>query len=292
MALVLLKLAGETVSPLALNLFKNTLALVLLVATLLLLPGAFDGLRTCPPRDFWILSFSGVIGIGVADTLFLAALRRLGVGLISVVECTYCPFVLLFSAVLLAEPLTLSHYVGMSLIVGGVLIASRHPPPLGRTRREIIIGLLLGAGAMALMCFGIVLAKPALDDRGFPLIAGTTLRLAAGTLPLAVLAWASPKRREYFSVFKVKPNWKWMVPGSILGTYVAMIFWVAGFKYADAAVAGILNQTSIVFALILASVFLKEHLTRRKLLAIVLAASGVLIVTMRWFDDATLASGG
>ncbi len=284
MALVLLKRAGETVSPLALNLFKNTLALVLLAATLVLIPGTINTLRSCSTRDLGILCFSGVIGIAVADTLFLESLRRLGVGFIAVVECTYSPFVLLFSALLLAEPLTLSHYIGMSIIVTGVLIASRHPPPKGRTHAEIVIGFLLGAGSMALMSYGIVLVKPVLDERGFPLIAATTIRLAAGTVPLALLAWASPKRREYFAVFRYKPNWKWMVPGSILGTYIAMIFWVAGFKYADAAVAGIINQTSIIFALLLATIFLKEHLTRRKLLAIALAAFGVITVTLRLFD--------
>jgi len=291
MALVLLKRAGETVSPLALNLFKNTLALVLLGVTVVALPGAVSDLRACSARDFWVLSYSGIIGIAVADTLFLEALDRLGVGLISVVECTYSPFVLLFSAVLLAEPLTRSHYVGMSLIVGGVLLASRHPPPPGRTRMQVTLGLLLGAASMALMSYGIVLVKPILDEHSFPLIAATTIRLAAGTVPLALLAWASPKRREHFAVFHVKPDWKWVVPGSILGTYVAMIFWVAGFKYANAAAVGILNQTSIIFALILARVFLRERLTRRKLLAIGLAATGVITVTMRWFDPSTITGG-
>ncbi len=292
MALVLFKRAGETVSALALNLFKNALALVLLGATLVLMPGSIDTLRECSTYDLWILSFSGVIGIAVADTLFLEALHRLGVGLISVVECTYSPFVLLFSALLLAEPLSTSHYLGMVMIVGGVLIASRHPPPEGRTRGAVAFGFLLGASSMALMSYGIVMVKPILEGRGVPLIAATALRLAAGTVPLVLFAWASPGRRAHFAVFRVTPHWKWMVPGSILGTYVAMILWVAGFKYADAAVAGIINQTSIIFALILASIFLKEHLTRRKMIAVVLAAFGVLTATQRWFDPPVIPGNG
>lgn len=292
MALVLFKRAGETVSALALNLFKNVLAIFLLAVTLILMPGSIDALRECSTYDLWILSFSGVIGIAIADTLFLEALRLLGVGLISVVECTYSPFVLLFSALLLAEPLGFSHYLGMALIVSGVLIASRHPPPEGRTRGEVVCGFLLGASSMALMSYGIVMVKPILEGHGVPLIAATALRLAAGSVPLVLFAWASPKRKEHFAVFRVTPHWKWMIPGSILGTYVAMILWVAGFKYADAAVAGIINQTSIVFALLLAAIFLKEHLTRRKLLAVALAAFGVLTATQRWFDSPIISGSG
>ncbi|MCH7814824.1 MAG: EamA family transporter, partial [Planctomycetes bacterium] len=44
------------------------------------------------------------------------------------------------------------------------------------------------------------------------------------------------------------------------------------------SLAALLNQTSVIFALVLASVFLKERFTRRKLLAIVLGLAGVVLV--------------
>ena len=60
-----------------------------------------------------------------------------------------------------------------------------------------------------------------------------------------------------------------------------MIFWVAGFKYTDeSAVAGILNQTSIIFAIILASIFLKERFTTRKLIAVIIASAGVVVIVL------------
>ena len=59
-----------------------------------------------------------------------------------------------------------------------------------------------------------------------------------------------------------------------------MVFWLAGFKYADASVAAILNQTSVVFAILLATVFLHEELTRRKLAAVILALIGAVVVTV------------
>jgi len=280
LALVMFKRTGEHVSALALNLFKNVIALILLCLTLLVVPVDEQALGQATLRDVLILCFSGVVGIAVADTLFLEALRLLGVGMISIVECLYSPFVLLFAFLLLAEPLTTSHYVGATLIIAGVLVASRTAPVAGRTTRQLVAGVGLGAMSMALMGYGIVIAKPILQVKDFPLIAATTVRLAAGTLLLALFAWASPARRDHFAAFRPTSLWRLSVPGSVLGTYLAMILWVAGFKFANASIAAILNQTSIIFAIILASLILKEPFTRRKLVAVTIAVAGVLTVTV------------
>jgi drug/metabolite transporter (DMT)-like permease len=72
--------------------------------------------------------------------------------------------------------------------------------------------------------------------------------------------------------------WKASLPASILGTYVSLWMWMAGFKYTYASVAALLNQTSVVFALIFAALILKESLGRRKLVAITLALGGAVVV--------------
>ena len=83
---------------------------------------------------------------------------------------------------------------------------------------------------------------------------------------------------------KPAPVWKYCVPASVLGSYLAMIFWVAGFAYAEkAGRAAILNQTATIFAIILATVILKESFTRRKFVAVSLALLGVVLVTGRDF---------
>jgi len=286
LALVMFKRTGEHVSALSLNLFKNSVALVLLSLTMAVSPTPAEDYGANTVQDVLILAVSGVVGIAVADTLFLQALHYLGVGLISVVECLYSPFIMLFSFLLISEPLGVFHFIGAALIIAAVLIVSRNEPPEGRTRGQLALGILLGMGAMALMTSGIVFVKPILDVANFPLIPATTIRLFAGTLLLALFAWASPARRVHFRAFRPTALWRLSVPGSVLGTYFAMIFWVAGFKYANASVAGILNQTSIVFAIILATLILKEPFTRRKMVAVSLAVVGVVVVTLH--DQLTL----
>jgi len=158
-----------------------------------------------------------------------------------------------------------------------VLLCAGHTPPSGRTRGQVLMGMALGVTAIMLMAIGIVVAKPVLED--FPLILATTLRLAGGSLILIVWMAARPNRASYFAVFRPAPVWWTCIPASVLGTYLAMIFWVAGFKYGQAGIAAVLNQTSTILALIFATLILREPFTRRKAVAAIVALTGVVIIT-------------
>ena len=297
-SMVLFKRSGETIPPLALNAFKNVVGLTLLIITLGVAGAPVAELRGHTGKEVLILLLSGFIGIAVADTMFFYALNQVGVGIQSIVDCLYSPLVILFAWLLLQERLTISDYIGATFVLSGVAISTRHQVPPDRTRRQLVKGILVGGSAMALMAGAIVMAKPVLSGvevpgqpkgEGFPLIWATTLRMIAGTLPLLAWGWLT-RRRALVAAFRPGPAWKFALPASFLGAYVSMILWIAGFKYAQAGIAGVLNQTSSVIAIILAAIFLKEQFTRRKLLAITLSMIGVVIVTFgrRFGPRATL----
>jgi drug/metabolite transporter (DMT)-like permease len=273
-ALVMFKPSGVHVPPLALNLFKNTIGLVLLVLTIAV-RGDLAAVIDFSASDIMVLAISGILGIGIADTLFFHSLNRLGVGLVAIIECLYSPFVLLFAWLVSNEQLTLSHGAGAALILVGIGVATRGGDRKTLPSSGVVLGFTLGAVSMAFMTFGIVWAKPVLND--FDLIWATTIRLAAGTVCLAVYGLFIKERRALFAVFKPAPIWRISVPSSILASYVCMILWVAGFKYTKASEAGILNQTSTIFALILATFVLREPFTKKKLVAVSLALAGVVL---------------
>lgn len=277
-SLVLFRLSGEHISPLALNLYKNVFAMVCLVLTLLLTGDDFRALEAFTWQDHAILCISGFLGIALADTAFLYALNVVGVGLVTIIECLYSPLVVVFAFLMLSESMTGLQVVGAALVLSGLFVSTQHDPPPNRTHAELVLGFVFGAASVALMAFGIVLARPVLVVLQYPLIWAALLRLVAGTAALALLAGVSPKRGRYWSVFRPRRVWITAAPAAFFGTYLAMIFWIAGFKYTQAAIAAILNQTSVVFALILATLFLREPFTRRKAAAVVLAAVGVYLV--------------
>lgn len=278
-ALVLFKRSGEHISPVALNLYKNAVGLVLLLVTLggLMVLGP-DGSAVLGQHDLGeiaLLLLSGILGIAIADSFHFHALNLIGVGLISVVDCCYAPFVILFSWLLLGERLTVYHYVGAALIVIGVFTASRHALPTHHTRRQIIVGVLFAVLAIAVMAFGIVIAKPVLDT--FPVLWATALRMVGGFGLLSLFALLGRDWRGHWVVFRPHKSWRSALPASILGAYVSVVLWVAGFKYTYASIAGALNQTSVIFATVLAALVLKEHFGRRQFFALLLAMAGVVV---------------
>jgi len=276
-AMILFKRSGEKVTPLALNHFKNTIAVALLGGTLLVMGEGISAFRAFSAADVGILVLSGFLGITVADTLFFYSLNLCGVGITALVDCLYSPFIILFSFLLLTEKLTALQYAGAALVVLAVALTSRSEPPADRTRMQLAAGILIGVLDMALMGIGIVIAKPVLAR--FPVMWATAMRMAAGTAVLAFLLLLTPRGRALFKVFRPAKTWRFSVPASVLGAYLSCILWIGGFKYASASVAAVLNQTSTVFALVLAALILKESFTRLKLLAVILAMAGIVLVT-------------
>lgn len=275
-AVILLKRSGETVSPFALNLFRVGISSALLVATTLV---SGQGLvRDAPLRDVLVLMASGIIAIAVADTLFHRCLNIVGAGITAIVDCLYSPLVVLFAFLLIGEHLNAWQLAGMVTVIAAVLIASGHPAPPGLPRRALLKGALMGMAAMAAVALGVVIAKPVLERQ--PVLWSTTVRQLGALAVMVPMALASPQRRRYLGVFRPDASWRFSLPATILGSYLALMFWLAGMKYTQAGAAAILNQTSTIYVLILASFFLHEPFTRRKLAASALAVAGILMVTL------------
>jgi drug/metabolite transporter (DMT)-like permease len=70
----------------------------------------------------------------------------------------------------------------------------------------------------------------------------------------------------------------WLILGTFIGQYLSMMVWVAGYKYTSASIASILNETASIFILILSWLMLKEHLTMRKIIGVLITISGVVLV--------------
>jgi drug/metabolite transporter (DMT)-like permease len=168
--------------------------------------------------------------------------------------------------------------VGMMLVIAGVLIASRHRLPAGTDTRTLAIGILWGVLAMVTLALGIVIAKPVLGR--VSVLWATTIRQLGALVVLLPLALVSPRRRRILSVFRPVATWKFTLTGTIMGSCLALLFWIAGMKYTQAGTAAILNQTTTIFILILAALFLKETFTRRKVVAALLALVGIVLVIL------------
>jgi drug/metabolite transporter (DMT)-like permease len=80
------------------------------------------------------------------------------------------------------------------------------------------------------------------------------------------------------SVFRGPLPWVSITMGSVLGAWLALIIWMAGFKYTEATTASILNQTSVIFIVVLAAIFLREPVSWKKIGGVLLGFAGIVVV--------------
>jgi drug/metabolite transporter (DMT)-like permease len=275
-AVILLKRSGESVPPFALNLFRVTVSSVLLLPTAFLAGQA--SVTSASLSDILLLVASGAIGVAISDTLFHASLNRIGAGISAIIDCLYSPLTVLLAFLALNERLSTLQLVGLALVLGGVFAAARHEPPHGVAPRQVAVGVVWGVLAMVALAVGIVIAKPVLD-RSTLLWAATVRQVGclAVMLPVALL---SRRRAQILGALRPSSVWLHSLPGAVLGSYLGLICWIGGLKYTKVGVAAILNQSSTIYILILAAIFLKEPFTRRKLLASLVALAGIILVTV------------
>lgn len=273
-AVILFKKSGERVHPIGLNQFKNLLAIILLIPTMLFMSRPF-----LPPvslNDYIILLVSGALGIGVADTLFFHSLNILGAGRSSIVDCLYSPFIIGLSILWLGESLSMIQGAGAVLIISAVIAITGERDPVSIDRASLIGGVLLGALAMAMMAVGIVMAKPVLDRN--ELLWVTLTRLVGGAGILFLYLAVHPSRKSIIYSVASAGHRTYTVTGSFIGGYLSMILWLAGMKYTQASIAAALNQMSNIFIFVFAAMFLKERITPIRAGAITLGVAGAIMV--------------
>jgi len=273
-AVIMFKHSGNSMSANSLNLIKNVIGVALLVPTALLVEGAV--LPNLNSWEWFIVIVTGCFGIALADSWYLQALRHLGAGRTAIVGSLYSPFIIILSIIILHERLAWWKWSGFVLVLTGILIVVYQKQYQQVDRKELIKGFSLAASSVFLTALGVVLMKPVLDNQGFFWI--ITLRLLAGTLGLIFFLVLRKQLLHTIAVMREQPHdWRTILIASFFGTYLAMVFWLAGFKYTNASVASVLNETSNIFIVLMAWLFLKEPLGKRRVFGVAITFLGILI---------------
>ena len=283
----------EDLPALTLNFAKNALVLLMLLPLPWLLHGTV--LPTFDARDLAITLGSGFLGIAAADTLYFVALARLGASRMGVIGNAYSPLVILLSVAFLGERLGLWQVLGFALVMAGVAVIARRPAPApvvvgepvpppepapapgDAAPRSHLVAVALGIAAIGLMAVAIVMIKPVLETR--PLGWVILLRLVGALAGLVLIAglrgqWRllSPRGRRM--------NWRLLVAAAFVGQCLSMVLWLAGYKYAPASIAAMLNETSSIFIVLLAWWWLREPLGRQGVIGVALTILGVALMLL------------
>jgi drug/metabolite transporter (DMT)-like permease len=275
-AIVLFRVVGREVHPLAVNLFKNALAAVLLSATVIVLGQPL--IPALPIRAYAVFFLSGLLGIALADTLVLVSLNKLGAEIFAIIDCGYSPFVIGLSFLFLGERMSALQLLGAGLIVLAVLLVGGIKADAQIPRRDLLTGIAVGLASVLFMAGGIVMVKPWLSET--PLLWSSLVRMVGGTVGVGLYLGFDKRRGEILRPLRSLRMLRLLFPASVLATYLSSLCWLGGMALTAASVASVLNQTSTIFIFILAAIFLKERITPLKLAAVFLAFAGALLVSV------------
>lgn len=267
-------------SPLVLNALKCSIALVLLAATAWLLEGAPwpAGLD----RAVWTeLAWSALVGITLGDTLYFAALERIGARRGVLLSALVPPASALVAWVAFDEVLTLVKLAGMALTLGGVTLVMRERvggTGTGGDPALVRRGLVLGIGAVICQVAANILTKDA--GKELSALSISVVRLGAGTLGIYVWLVAQRRLGEVITPLKTPRTAGTILVATLLGTYLGIWLYMAGIRYADVGIAVTLSATGPIFILPLAHFVLGERATVRSILGAIVATAGVAVLLL------------
>ena len=272
-AVILFDVSSKNFEPLHLNLIKNLIGVFGFILTLLVfsipLP-IFAG------EDLITLSVSGLLGILIGDLFFLESLRRLGSSLVAVVGTIYVPSILILSYCMFGEVITMQSYVGAILVIIGIAFSFYKTPKVAQSK-QIVVGVIFGFLANLFTAYSVLMVKPIMHNNSVIVVA--LYRFGIGLIACMLLAILKSGYKVFYRTLKLGLQDKYVILGSLMGTYLSVILWLAGYKYTIAGRAAIYNQLSTVLIVVWARIFLKDPIDKRKLVGVGLAITGALIVS-------------
>lgn len=274
LSIILWKKIDADFNPILINLGKNVTGFLLFIVTVLLFDRSFPLVAS---TDMWALLISGFIGIGIADALVLRSIHFLPASNVALLETLYSPFIIGLAIIFLGDSLSLVQCLGIALILGSVIYIQQPGRQDMRMNGPLMKGLFYMVTGLFCMAIGVVLMKPVLHK--IPLLWVITIRMAAGVLG-SVLVFLFVKQKKEAVLYAVRSQQKLLVFSSfVVSAYMAIIFWIMGFKLLEVSLSAVLNQLSTIFTVLMAAMFLGERLTLGKVMATVGAVIGVVIIS-------------
>jgi drug/metabolite transporter (DMT)-like permease len=267
---------GLKISPLQLNLYKGIIAIALIGVTLAWQETALTDISW---YTIGWLSLSGVIGIGLGDTAYFAALNSLGARRTLLLETASPPIGALLALIIIGERLTPIAWCGILLTIIGIawVISERNPMDNVSISRQ---GIIWGSLAAIAQAVGSVISRFALIQSNISPLESALVRLVAGTMIVIGLLFIPSGIQT-----QVKPKLSLRSLGIIAiaatgSTYLGIWLQQVSLKFAPTGIAQTFLATSPLFVLPIVALQ-GERINLRSILGVFISLSGIAFMFWR-----------
>ena len=255
--------ALSVASPFQANLIRFTSVSAVLAAFLATV-GQIVVLTSLPISVSAIAALSGIVGLVLGDTLYMFALRSLGVARAVPISSIYPLFNLLIAVLLKGERITsLVVFGAVSIVAGTWLISRRKPDSNASSERMPRKGFAMALSTAVVWSVSMTLLSRAVTSPGIiglnGVLAIMSLRVLAAWIVLLAL---SPVLDRGFGFLKMSwRTWLLMASGGLIGLGVGNFLLSYSFLYTQEARAVPISSTTPFFSVIAGIVFLHEPVT-------------------------------
>jgi drug/metabolite transporter (DMT)-like permease len=260
------------------NGLRNLVGLLVVVPLALLTQG-WAGYAALTPRLLALFIGSVILGGVLGDSLYISALKRIGVARAFPVANTYPLFTFVFSILILGTQPTWQMLGGLVLVMAGVYFVVRPKkhiaPRIEILDRRLLLQGVAMAGATALL-WGLNTIMLSIGLREVHSAVANSVRMpvvAFGSLLAALVRGKFPTIRQIDRKSLIL-----LVATGLWGAGLGSTLYVAGVAAVGPTRMATIGAASPLFAVPLAAIFLRERPTRYTLLGTLLTMAGVVLV--------------
>jgi drug/metabolite transporter (DMT)-like permease len=276
---ILYRKALLNTKPISANIVRCATNAGVLVAALLLL-GEVGALTALPVGTVVLVVVSGVIGLGVGDTLYMIGLKYVGVSRAVPLAASYPLFSMVWAIFLLGQPLSLTAVLGAAVIIFGIWLLTREKSDenTGIKGRLAFIGLAVSLVTAVVWSVSITMMDVAVSSvTSFAAnYAIVTLRIASVALFFVLLA---PFLDRSHGFLKMKRS---TVIGLCVGGLVANgVGWLLmnySFLNIPLTQATPISSTSPLFAAVAGFMLFHEKMTTKTVLGAIAIVAGIALI--------------
>jgi DME family drug/metabolite transporter len=276
---VLYKKALMQAKPVSANIVRLTCTAIVLLALLLVL-GKTEVVATMPQNVIAMASVSGVIGLGVGDTLYMMSLKNVGVARAVPITCIYPLFSLLWAVLWAGEAVTFPVVLGATIIVLGVWLLSQADQTAGPTVQKRVLHKGLALALATAIVWSVSITMMGMAVRETPDLDHALVINAVRVIAIAVSFLAiSPIMDRGLGFLKMnRKTVATLIAGGIVALGLGWFFLSYSFVGTSQSRAVPISSTTPLFSTLASIVLLHEKVTVKNAVGSAIIVIGIFLI--------------
>jgi len=242
--------------------------------------GKFSVLTSMPAHVVLLACVSGLIGLGLGDTLYLFSLKILGVSRAVPITCTYPLFSLVWAVLLAGENVTLQVvFAAVAIVLGIWLLSQEGEANTSKLQKSLLVkGMVIALVTAIIWSISISMVNLAMKE-----VPGLDFAFAINTLRIAALAAFllvfTPTVQRSLTFFKMKKKTLAMLlVGGIIAVGLGWFLLTLSFSYIPESQAVPISSTTPLFSTLSGIVFLREKVTAKVAIGSIIIVLGTFLI--------------